>query len=570
MSEVHHTGIQGLDTYVDQIRNEEIEVCGYVKKAVERHVNDMKRSAEDDPDFPYYFEQKAAIHFFDFAFMECKHFEGQFAGEPVELLPWQQFVFGSLFGWLHKEKKRRRFRETHIEIPKKNGKSLLGAVIGLYGLLWDNEPGAQVYNLATNRTHAMKLSYNAAQKMVEASDMLSKKFFINKSIATMRIACPENNSYFEPLTSKPQNLDGFNVHMSINDETKDWTDKSVYNLIYDGTAARREPLIFNITTAGHDQDSLGYEHRQMGIDVLQGSVVNESYFTIIYTIDDGDEKYWDEERIWKKANPSYGVTVDAEYFQNKAIKANKKDHERADFYVKHLNLWVAAMKQWMDMNAWGDCRDESLDLMDYVNQPGYITLDLASNNDLCSLNLLIKNEEEYLLFSKNYMPTEAVQNEKHGRRLQYLAWEKSGKLTITPGQTTDYSYIEADIRSLLDSHNIQAVGFDPYQSNYMINNLSNDGVKVIKVPNTVKTLSQPMKNLEKFVLDKSLRHNNPVLTWCMGNVVAKEDRKANIFPNKEDRGSKIDSAVAAIMGFALELHDPLQTLTITGTTYDLT
>lgn len=566
---MHHTGIAGFDTYVDGVLSGKIDVCGFAKKAIHRHVDDMAKAQDDS--YPYYFEKQAAIHFFDFAYSQCEHYEGDYAGEPIDFLPWQQFVFGSIFGWLKKSTKKRRFRETHIEIPKKNGKSIIGAIVALYGLDWDNEPGAQIYNLATNRTHAMKLSYRAATVMVEKSPVLSQKMFVNKSIATMRVACPSTDSFFEPLTSKPDNLDGFNVHMSINDETKDWKDKTVYDLISDGTAARSQPLILNITTAGSDQNSLGYDHRQMAIDLLQGTTENERFFCIIYTIDEEDMKCWDEERIWRKANPSYGVSVHSDYFETKISKAQKSDMQKNDFLTKHLNCWVAAMTQWMNMDKWNKCANPDLTLSDFTNDPAYIAMDLASNLDLVSLAMILKRDGKYRAFTRSYISQRAVDESKQGIKLQYLSWAKKGDLIITPGETTDYNFVEEDLRELLTSHNIQAVGFDPYQSNYMINNLSNSGVKVVKVPQQVKTLSQPMKNLEGFVYDEKIEHNDKVLSWCMGNIVAKEDRKGNIFPNKEDNAKKIDAGVALIMAFALELSDPLQQRQqITGRTWELT
>jgi phage terminase large subunit-like protein len=231
------------------------------------------------------------------------------------------------------------------------------------------------------------------------------------------------------------------------------------------------------------------------------------------------------------------------------------------------------MTQWMSAQKWNACIDPELKIEDCIEMPGYIALDLASNLDLCSAAILFRDGTDYKLFAKNYINRRAVDEAKDAQRLNYLEWAKRGDLTITETETTDYQVIEQDIRELLETHNIQAVGYDPYQSNYLITNLDNSGVKVIKVPQQVATLSQPMKNVERFTFEKKLTHNNKVLTWCMGNIIAREDRKQNIFPNKDRNypSKKIDAGVASIMAFALELANPLPTTPkITGQLWELT
>lgn len=569
---LHPTNITGFDEYCSAVQAGAIEVCKEVQLAVRRHYRDMDRAA-NDPEFPFYFERKAAVHFFDFC-ASLNQYEGEFAGKPIILEPCQQFWFGSLFGWLHKETKLRRFREAYIELPKKNGKSLIGAAIALYGLVSDDEPGAQIYNLATNRMQAMKLSYRAAERMILNTPWLKERLTINKGMATMGIKYEQTDSFFEPLTSKPSSLDGFNVHMFIGDEIKDWEDSTVWNLLDDGTITRRQPLSIGITTAGHNRASLGYELRDYAVKVLKGALDDERFWGIIYGMDlasddetgsvSKDEKEWDTERVWKKCNPLYGVTIKADYFEKKIVKARENPIDKTDFLVKHLNRWTHSYNKWMNIDQWMKCADPELSIEIFAGQPCYIFYDLASKQDITSLAVMFRHgtteagKPRYFVDVINFLPSVVVEEKIVGRRSSYNGWADNGLLRLTPGNTTDYDYIEEETQELGNKAAIMRAGFDPWNASHLSNNIQKRGIKTTMIKQNALMLSEPMKTLQAWVLDDQIVHNgNPVLLWSMENITAREDKKGNIFPVKEHPDSKIDPAVAIINLVAMELDTPL-------------
>lgn len=558
------TGIDGIDSYCKDIISGKIAACRWVVKAVERHYRDLRKSNAGK--LEYYFEPKAAQHFFDFCYKR-KHYEGDVAGLPIELEPWQQFVWGSIFGWIHKKTKHRRFRETHIEIPKKNGKSILGALIALYGITYDDEPGAQVYNLAINRTQVMKLSYRAAMEMSEKDPELSPMLHVKKSMADMKIECKETSSFFEPLTSKPDRLDGFNVHMSINDETKDWTQLEIYDLMEDGMATRTQPLLYNVTTAGDNRRSLGYQKREYSIGVLDSVIKNEMFFCIIYSIDEEDVDKWDDIKTWKKANPNFGVSVREMYYKSQVTRGRESHHKKMDVLTKNLNVWVNAASSWMNIDQWNECGDDKLTIDDVKHLPAIISLDLASKVDIAAVMIMFYDHdmEDFYFFLRGYLPEEyladSVDKSKEDRanKKLYRVWADQGHLILTPGYKIDQDFIKQDVQDMMRAYKVERIAYDPFQATKLVTEFEKEDLPVIEYRHIVNNMSEPMKELEAIVGSGKLHHdNNPVFTWMMSNVVAKEDVKRNIYPRRKDDESKIDGAIAAIMclgTYLFELKD---------------
>jgi len=565
------TGIKEIDQYCEQVKAGNIPACLYVRQAVDRHYKDLKNSKKKN--YPYYFEPKAALHFFQFCETFVFHYKGLSAGEPLKLEPWQKFVWGSIYGWMKKERLKgnpiRRFREGIIEVNKKNGKSFLLAAQGLYALDYDNEPGAEIYGLAKNRTHAMKLSYAAAASIVKNNPNLLEQYRVKEGIAMMGVYCEANDSYFEPLSSKPESTDGLNVHLSIHDETKDWTDFEMYDIMKDGTAGRPNPMVMNITTAGADMSSLGYERRQFLIKILNGSVEDETTFGIIYTIDDEDKykkEYWSDPKIWRKANPNFNVSVFEEYFQEQMPGCRESQRKLNSFLTKHLGLWISSMDRYFSVEDWNKCENKSLKSWKdkFANKPCYVFIDLASKKDIAPMYALFLNgqtkdkKNKYAVFGINFLPSDVVSEKQVGKRASYNAWSEQGYFYLTNGIVTDYDAIKEELKTWNKLFNIQAVAFDEWNASHLASDVENMRMKVLLVKQTTKMLSDPMKTLDALISEKRIAHNgDPVLTWAIGNVVAKEDPNENVFPRKEHRDNKIDPAVAIINLFALEIESPL-------------
>jgi phage terminase large subunit-like protein len=556
------TGIKELDQYCEGVKSGKIPACEWVIKAVDRHYRDLAR--QKTPGFPYYFEPKAAQHFFDFCETQCVQYEGVFNGKPLILQPWQKFVFGSIFGWLKTERFQgfpvRRFREAIIEIPKKQGKSFIGAVIALYGIWWDQMPGAQVYGLARNQQHALKLSYRAAKSMVPKNEAMMQQFRVNEGAANMGIYNNDANSFFQPLTSKPESTDGLNIHMAINDETKDWDDFDMYNIVKDGTISMYNSLIVNITTAGYDKNSLGADRRTYLSRILNGSQDDEATFGIIYTIDKEDMDRWDQPDVWAKAMPNYNISVFREALEAKVPACRASVSQKNSFLVKHLNVWLSSEEGFISSEKWDKCStgerppvmpDIEAALQPYRGRRAWAGLDMGLISDFASLELVIEPEDDgiFPVISFFWIPEDTLETRKNADIVRAFVTE--GHVKATPGDVTDYKFIEQAIKDVASIVYLDDLCYDRYKLDQMIQNLQEDGIEVTPVGQGYVSMSPAIDELEKLVLSSSLDHGgNPVLRWMNGNVVITKDPAGNRKFAKDKAPDKIDGMVALAMALS--------------------
>ena len=297
-----------------------------------------------------------------------------------------------------------------------------------------------------------------------------------------------------------------------------------------------------ITTAGFNRAGICYEQRAYTLKLLNGAATDDEYFGIIFTADEGDD--WAEESTWIKANPNWGVSVNPDDIRRKARKAMEMAAAQNNFLTKHLNVWVNADTAWMDMRAWDDCKQD-IELEQFTGCDAWLAVDLASKTDIASIAILIEKDGQHALFVKNYLNEDACED---GRNSQYTGWAREDRLITTPGNVTDFAYIEDDIKTLASLLNVQDVAFDPWQAQYLMQRLTEEGLPVVEYRQTVQNMSEPMKELEAMVMQRALQHDGcPVMAWMMSNVVAHVDAKENIYPRKEFPQNKIDGPVAGIM-----------------------
>ena len=556
------SGITEIDQYCAGVLSGDIPACDWVIKSVRRFALDLERVG--NPDFPYYFEPKAAEHFFDFCRYEMIQFEGVFAGRPLKLEPWQMFVFGNIFGWLKNDKldgnSVRRYREAIVEIPKKQGKSILAAAIALYLIWWDGVPGAQVYGLAKNRSHAEKLSYRSARSMVKRNPALVKQFRINESAANIGIYNDEMDAFFSPLTSKPDSTDGLNVHGAINDETKDWDDLEIYNIIKDGTISMYNSLVLNITTAGHDQNSLGFERRGYLTRILDGVIPDESTFGIIYTIDKGDEERWDQPDVWAKAMPNYGVSVFRESIEAKILSCRNSPSQKNSFLVKHLNVWLSSQEGFVTSERWDKCNVsgeiapgmmEDLDkwLEPYAGRRAWGGLDMGPVSDFTSFVIVVETDEGFDVLPMFWIPRDTMADRKNKDIISPMVY--GGWILATDGDVTDYEAVEMAIKRAASVLRFEEIAFDRYKLDQLVQNLEKDGIEMTAFGQGFVSMSPAVDELEKAILAGTINHHgNPVLRWMNANVVITKDGAGNRKFAKDKTQDKIDGMVALAMALA--------------------
>lgn len=534
--------------YADDVLSDRILACKWVKLACQRQVNDLQRT-----DWQWTFDESKANRVCRFL-SQLPHIEGEWAakGEKIRLEPWQCFWLCCVFGWVHKETGYRRFRIAYICIPRKNGKSLAAGGVGNYMFCADGEFGAQVYAGATSKSQAQKV-FGPAKKMILGSPRLRELFGIQVREGKMVILA--NGSEFEPIVGNRGDGDG--PSCAIIDELHEHRTNRLLKTMQNGTGARRQPLVFIITTAG---SNIGGPCRELQNDIekiLEGTIERDDTFGIVYTIDEGDD--WTTEQALIKANPNYGVSVYPHVLRSQQTIAVQNASEQNDFLTKHLNVWVGADKAWMNMQSWKALGDASLRIEDFRGLPCWMGVDLASKKDITAAVLIflkqIEGADHYYAFGRYFLPELVVQDPKHRH---YQKWRLNGHLDVTPGRVINYNAITERVIADVKEYRPQQLGFDPWNAEQFSQEVETEtGVMRVEIPNQVRFLSEPMKQLEALIIDERFHHDgNPALAWMMSNVVAHPDKKDNIFPNKERAESKIDGAVALIMALSRALLAP--------------
>ena len=537
--------VKRSNRYISDILSDKIPACKWVKLACERQKKDLERWKGKSGKYWFDGSVDGSAHTICWFIENLPHVKGEWAkrGETISLEPWQCFGLTTLFGW-KKQDGTRRFRTSYEEVPRKNAKSTKASGVGLYMLAEDKEMGAEVYSAAVTRDQA-KIVWQDAKSMVNRDHEFQSHFGIRAMAHS--VFQESTGSKFMPLSSDANTLEGLNVHCGIIDELHAHRTREVYDVLEMATGSRAQPLIYVITTAGSNRAGICYEVREYLTKILQEVVEDDSFFGIIYTIDDGDD--WADPAVWKKANPNFGISIYPDDFERLARKALEMPSATNNFLTKRLNLWVNADTAWMDMKAWERCADLTLKEEDFEGQDCHIGLDLASKVDIAAKVKLFKREvegkEHYYAFGKYYLPESAVEE---SRNSQYSGWERMGRLVTTPGNVTDYEYIKDDLRHDSSRFQIVEIPYDPFQATQLSTEMYAEGFPMVEVRPTVLNFSEPMKNLEALVLSGRFHHDGcPVLTWMVSNVVCHRDNKDNIYPRKEREENKIDGVVALLM-----------------------
>ena len=550
--------------YVDHVMDGTIQAGHHLKMACVRHVLDLIKQNTDD--FPFVFNplmnDSSGNEYYPgeriCTFIELlPHVKGRWARnrESLKLEDWQIFQLVSIFGWIHRKTALRRFRTVYLEVARKNAKTTIASGVGLYLELADDEQGAEVYSVATSADQA-KISWSIAKQMVSKSPGMRSRFGV--SAHANSIAVISTGSLFIPLSADHKTLDGKNAHGVIVDEVHAHRTREVYDVMETSTGSREQPVIFSITTAGTNRSGICYELRDYLVKLLKRVAVDESFFGVIYTIDDDDD--WTEPKIWEKSNPNLGISVSIEDLQRKCDKAKTMPGAANNFKTKHLNVWVNADVEWMNMQAWDACADETLNEDDFTDAECWDALDLSSKVDIAAKVKLFKrridNQDHYYCFGNYYLPEETIYSTPND---QYEGWMNTGVITATPGNIIDYQYIEDDIKDDTAKFNIIEVPYDPFQATQMSTRMMDEGINMVEMRPTVLNFSEPMKELEALVLTGRFHHDgDPCMAWMISNVVAHTDVKDNIYPRKERAENKIDGPVALIMALGRAIKGEIQ------------
>lgn len=522
--------------------------CKWARLAAKRHLDDLKRA-----DWAYEFSAWHANDVCDFI-EKLPHVEGVWETPTLRLEPPQIFMLAVIFGWRRKSDGRRRFSSVYIEMARKGAKSTLTAGVALYCLCCEGEVGPQIVIGATTGEQAGKV-FKPAKAMVDRTPDLREAFGV--SAWSRSITCSENGGFIQPINAKGKTQDGWNPHVGILDELHAHTSRALYDVIRSAFGARKNPLLWIITTAGYDTTGVCYEQRVFVTKVLEGVVKAEHYFGIIFTLDEKDDAF--DERTWVKANPMLGVTPSIEEMRAFAIEAKASPASEGEFKTKRLNLWLNAANAWLNMAQWQACADPSLKWEDFEGLDCWVGADLADKDDITALVLAaFDTKGDLIVKARFFLPEAALETSKDSQGstgAPYRAWRAAKLLDVTEGDWVDHGEVERVIRGWCERFSIRGATFDHFAAAQLMASRLNEDFGSPDRPfatvlhKSAPNVTDPAKELEARVKAKRFRHDgNEILHWMASNVVVTRRVDGSIIPKKvmPDSPMKIDGIDALV------------------------
>lgn len=534
-------------------------VCQKHRWACERFLNDLKKSGTKE--FPYIFDEEKALRFFEWAALH-KHTKGVLAGEPIEFTPIQRFIFGNVYGWIHQETGLRRFRKAYWQVARKNAKSQSLAIVGDYELMALGEPMSEVYIGATKSMQA-KIIYNEVVAMLKRCPLLKGKWHESYGV----IRHPKSDSILRALSKDDGKTgDGLNPQCGLIDEYHAHPTDEILEVINTGMVARRQPLLFIITTAGTNFGGPCYRVEYPLVEkILDPSLDFDvaDYFCMVNELDrDREGNLIDDvkdEECWVKANPIAATYPEGlANIRSKLASALESPEKMESFLTKNMNLWVnQSAMSYMDMAKWKERGAITKIPVDLYGRSAYVGIDLSKRIDLTAAGIIVPidvdSAVQYVVRAHGFIPEDTVAVHEKTDKVPYRAWAKAGYLTITPGDVVDYRFIESWIHETTDDLgvNVKELCYDPYNATHFAQDFDAQGITTVEVRQGMRTLSEPTKAFREEAYRGNILHEpNPLLDWAVSNAVTKRDHNENIILDKEKSTNRIDPIAAVINAFS--------------------
>lgn len=467
-------------------------------------------------------------------------------GRPIILDDWQiRDIIGPLFDRVD-ESGRRVIREMFLFIPRKNAKTTLIVAICLYLLFVDPEPSPEIVSAAMDTDQAA-ISFEIATEMIRKCPALDKRCRIVDSKKTIHHR--RRGGYWKVVAADGAGNLGGNLSAILIDELLTQKNRKLYSALKTSTGARVQPLLMCITTAGDEKSILCQERYDYAKKVKTGVIKNEAFLPIIYEADPKDDPF--SEATWKKANPGYGKTIQAEYFRNLAAEAKDSNVTLSDLKQYHLNLWSKSGVKWLRPEKWFACAGK----IDHTTEKPkvWIAIDMARRVDLAALSMAFDLPEGKIgVRSKGWTNEGAMKTRHENNRFRFDDFVASGDLVKCDGWEVDYDSIYAEIERISESYDIVTIGFDPYNAGDLMQKLEKKGFQIIEFYQRFNDMALPTKEFELDVLNQRIVHeDSQLLTWCMDNVHIVKNDQDQQRPSKKVSSEAIDPAVATIMAAAL-------------------
>jgi phage terminase large subunit-like protein len=532
----------------------------------------------------YYFDAAAADRACEFFPRFLVHTKGEWAGQAFELAEWQKReIIRPLFGWKRCADGLRRYRTVYVEVPRKNGKSHLAAGIGLYLLFCDDEPGAEIYSLAADRSQAA-IVFDQAAAMCRASDRLASRCEMYRR----EIFVSSTRSYYRVLSADVPTKHGLNPHGILFDELHVQDDRELWDTLRTGRGARRQPLTFAMTTAGYDKKTLCGEMHDRAVAIRDGLVQDDTFLPVIYGFQEGDD--WEDRKVWARVNPNLGISIQPGYLEQEYREAKESPAFQNTFRRLHLCEWVHQVIRWIDPEKWAACAGalEYKALAEALRgRPCYAGLDLSTVTDLSALVLVFDSTIEpgdadypserdveagdgitqipgfeygdplpaYDVLCWFWCPSEGIRLRAKKDGMPYDLWRDEGALIATEGDAVDHGAIRKKIQDLGADYLFQEIAVDAWNAHKLITELEqDDGFTVARVSQGFGAMTAPTKELDALYRRRQIRHgDHPVLAWCADNVSLDKDAYDNWKPSKKKSRERIDGIVALVMALSRAL-----------------
>ncbi len=530
--------------YWEEIEKGNINVGDKIRRTYKKVVKDIKYPGE------YFYSPKRGNHILEFAENFCRHSKGKCGGKRVKLELWEKAHLATVFGFIDIEGNR-KYRESILIVGKKNGKSLLASIVGLYMLTADGEMGPEVYAVATKKDQS-KIIWLESKRMVRKSPALSKR--VRSLVA--ELDTDFNDGVFKPLASDSDTLDGLNIHCVLMDEIHQWKQgKALYDIMADGVSAREQPLVYITSTAGTIREDIydqKYDEAEMvinGYDDPEG-YKDEHLIAFIYEID--NRKEWTDESCWEKANPGLGTIKNKQTLKDKVEKAKKNPLLVKNLLCKEFNIRETSSEAWLTFEQANNT--ETFSVEDLKPRYGVGGVDLSSTTDLTAAKVLFKipESEKIYTLSMYWIPEDLVEKRITEDKIPYDIWIEKGYVRTCKGNKISYKDVKAWFVEIQEKYDIyiNMIGYDSWSAAYFVEDMQEYFGKTAMIPiiQGKKTLSQPMKNLGADLENNLIVYNNnPVDKWCLCNTAVDIDRNDNIQPIKTSKPRRRIDGTAALL-----------------------
>ena len=534
------------DRYIQKVLSGEVNHGKYIGRLVEMIIADRNKESR------WVYKPEIADKFIGFI-EKIKFTEGEKQGQLINLEDWQAFLISQIFGWVDKDDPaKRRFVEVTLEIPRKNGKTTLAAVISLACAYLDDEARGQVYMAATGQKQA-RLCFETAWHAVRTTEGLSKRI----KISAHNLLINKNFTYIRYISSEAGQIEGTNPSCVIFDEEHLQPSNELREALRLGMGARKNPLFISISTAGANKNFPYFQHVRNCKKILDGLIENERHLPVIY--EPNEDLDWEDPQTWRMANPNFGVSVDPELFEQDYIEAKNETSKQPGFLTKRLNIWADSAKTWIDSKKWASC-GENLKIEDFYGKECYIGLDLGSTGDFSALSIIYPNEkrDHFTLFTRFYIPEIMADKRSRADQINFNNWARQGFIKLTEGDATDYNVIKADILDICSKNKYKPIAYDKaLASMFMVQLMNDHAIKVESFSQSIGNVTGPTKQFYEWIIQGKLVHdNNPVMAWMISNVeIYQDDANGNYKIHKGKSKNKVDGPCSTVNAIGRMLED---------------